>query len=103
MRLIGLDILEEFYAQNQHLPWAWEVDALVTELANREWAGASELVHDYPTAEAEPPAVVFSVAGGRILVSCLILFGQGIVLIKEFIPRKAQKENKKSDVVGGTA
>lgn len=92
--------MDEFCVQHQHMPWAWEVDALVMELANREWGSPSELVHDYPTAETEPPEVVFSVAGGRVLVHCLILFGQGIVLIKEFILRNVQRANKKYHTSG---
>ena len=103
MRLIGLDIVEDFYARYRHMSWAWEVDVLVMELANREWTDPKELLHDYPTAETKPPAVVFSVAGGQVLVRCLILFAQGIILIKEFIWSEVQKGNEIVNAGGGRA
>lgn len=103
MQLIGLDIAENFCAAHEHTSWAWEVEALLMELANRKWASASELLRDYPTAQTDSPAVVFSIAGGQVLVSCLILFSQGVVLVKEFILHQVQKRNIKRYASGGSA
>lgn len=103
MQLIGLDIVEDFYARCRHMSWAYEVDVLIMELSNREWTEPKEILHDYPTAEAKPPAVVFSVAGGQVLVRCLVLFGQGIILIKEFVWCGVQQGNEITNAAGGKA
>ena len=85
MRLIGLDIIEEFRSRNEREAWVWEVDALMLEVANRSWTNPKDLLKDYPTAETNPPNVTFRLAGGRVLVKCLVLFQTGLVVLKQVV------------------
>jgi len=103
MRLIGLDIIDGFRSQHARETWAWEVDALIVEITNRAWSNEEELRRDYPSADARPPNVTFRIAGGRVLVECLVLFQKGIVLLKKLVLKTAHQASKTCRHKGGAA
>ncbi|QBF33339.1 hypothetical protein [Thalassococcus sp. S3] len=101
MRLIGLDIIEDFRSQNEREAWVWEVDALMLEVANRIWSDPKELLKDYPTAETNPPNVTFKLAGGRVLVKCIVLFKTGLVVLKQVVLDAIAHSSKTLQKSGG--
>ncbi|MDF3373932.1 hypothetical protein HKX21_17525 [Sulfitobacter sp. KS8] len=103
MRLIGLDIVERFRSQNCRETWVWEVDALILEISNQVWSDEKELCRDYPSADTRLPKVTFKIAGGRVLVECLVLFQAGIVLLKQLVLRTVQQAPKACRQTGDAA
>ncbi|MGP6090018.1 hypothetical protein [Antarctobacter jejuensis] len=98
-----MDIVDDFRSQHGRETWAWEVDALIVEITNRAWSNEEELRRDYPLADTHPPNVIFKIAGGRVLVECLVLFQKGIVLLKKLVLKTAQQASKACRHTGDAA